>query len=446
MKRVTCVLVLVAVALALPAAVWGATPPPGEWLGRYVNTPDAAYKWEQGPVQQLDFGTVTDLVETTQVWHGITWRHLVRVITPKEVAYPGWMLLFITGGEGEPSPAKQQEDDGIGLAFARAMRAPVAILYTVPNQPLFGNLVEDAIISLTYENYIKDGDITWPLLFPMAKSAVRTMDTIQAWAKRAGRPINNFIVTGASKRGWTTWMTACTGDKRVKAIAPMVIDTVNFPAQFELSLVEWGKYSEQVVDYSEKGILNTNSQRSKDVWASVDPYTFRRQLTLPKLMILGANDPYWPTGALNMYWDGLVGPKYVIYAPNSGHGLDDRQRVFNTIGAYFRTIAGGGTMPQMSWTRKIDNGQLTLTITAPAATGARAWVVKAANTDFRPQKWESAPMTGANGTYTFTITKPADQNVAVFGEADFSQGGQPFTLSTQQAILGPPEVMKAANK
>ena len=46
-------------------------------------------------------------------------------------------------------------------------------------------------------------------------------------------------------------------------------------------------------------------------------------LKQPKLLLLGTNDRYWPLDALNVYWDGLPGDKYVTYVPNNGHGLKD---------------------------------------------------------------------------------------------------------------------------
>ena len=431
-------LVLVAVAVPLAAAGTAqATLPADQMLLRYVATPDPSFAWTKGPVQQSAQGTVSDLVVTSQTWRGITWRHLVRVFQPKEVAYPGWMALLIAGGSGEPKPGQARGDDALGFVFAREMKAPVAVLSQVPNQPLFGGMTEDAIISYTYQQFIRDGDPTWPLLFPMVKSAVRTMDALQAFSRQGGcPPVSKFMVMGASKRGWTTWLTSVVDKQRVKAIAPMVIDTLNFPAQFRRAVELWGHYSEQVTDYSDKGLTEVFDQpRGRTVWASVDPYTFRQQLVLPKLLVLGANDPYWPTDALNLYWDGLLAPKYVLYAPNSGHGLDDRERVISTICAFFRTVAGGKRMPAMSWERQVSGDQVTLTIKAPAAKGARAWVIKSDDLDFRPDKWESVPMTGSAGTFRVTLARPAGQNLAAYGEADFAADGKPYTLSTQNVIL-----------
>ncbi len=55
------------------------------------------------------------------------------------------------------------------------------------------------------------------------QSAVRAMDTITDYIyKKNGNNITEFIVAGASKRGWTTWTTGAV-DSRVIAIIPVVM-------------------------------------------------------------------------------------------------------------------------------------------------------------------------------------------------------------------------------
>ncbi|HEX5021540.1 MAG TPA: PhoPQ-activated protein PqaA family protein, partial [Candidatus Binatia bacterium] len=129
------------------------------------------------------------------------------------------MLLWVTGGGAGP------ESISLGLELARKIKAPVAFLFHIPNQPLLeGRLREDDLIAETFVRYLKSGDESWPLLLPMVKSVVKAMDVLHAFGKKEwSAPIDKFIIAGASKRGWTTWLTAAV-DKRVGAIAPVVID------------------------------------------------------------------------------------------------------------------------------------------------------------------------------------------------------------------------------
>ena len=82
----------------------------------------------------------------------------------------------------------------------------------------------------TCVKYRETKEASWPLPFPMVKGLVKSRDALQAFAKEEWKfDVKDFVITGASKRGWTSWLTAATGDKRVKAIAPLVIDTLNMP-------------------------------------------------------------------------------------------------------------------------------------------------------------------------------------------------------------------------
>src|SRR5262249_40523025 len=154
--------------------------------------------------------------------------------------------------------------------------------------------------------------------------------------------IKSFIISGGSKRGWTSWLTAA-ADGRVKAIAPLVIDTLSMMAQLEHQKKSFGEYSEMIHDYVERGLAPIpKTELGLKLWQMVDPYTYRDKLTLPKLLINGNNDPYWTVDALNLYWDGLKGSKYVTYVPNAGHDLreggkdGDRTKAVNALAAFAR--------------------------------------------------------------------------------------------------------------
>ena len=80
----------------------------------------------------------------------------------------------------------------------------------------------------------------------MVKSAVRAMDTVQAFIPTVppATRSTDFVVTGYSKRGWTTWLTAAVDD-RVKAIIPGVFDNLNQGPQMVHHYEVLGFFSER---------------------------------------------------------------------------------------------------------------------------------------------------------------------------------------------------------
>ena len=265
------------------------------------------------------------------------------------------------------------------------------MLPQVPNQPLLDGKTEDELIAETFVRYLQTKDENWPLLFPMVKSAVKAMDAVQAWSRENGKPVARFVVTGGSKRGWTTWLTGAVDD-RVIAIAPMVIVMLNLGPQGPNQLKVWGQYSEQIHDYVERGLMETvATPTGTNLWKMVDPFTYRQRLLKPKLLINGANDRYWTLDALDLYWNDLQGPKYLIELPNAGHDLKvNRDWATSGLGAFFHHVVLNRPMPQLTWDfAEGAGGDFHVTIrSSPAPQAARIWTARSENRDFRESKWE----------------------------------------------------------
>lgn len=363
-------------------------------LRDYVERPDPSYAYtlvsttESGPV------LLHTVQLTSQTWQGIVWQHWLTVIQPKDVPLADKALLFITGGKnGGEAPTISDGRDGMFLDVAVKTKSLVAILRQVPNQPLFDGMVEDQIIAYTFERFLKGEGDDWPLLLPMVKSAVRAMDTVQALAKvHLKQEINGFVVTGASKRGWTTWLTGAT-DARVVAIAPMVIDVLNMSVQMEQQLKSYGTYSEQIEDYSRRGIQDyQKTEEGKRLNAIVDPYAYRDTLTMPKLILLGTNDPYWTVDAANLYIHDLQGPTYLHYEANAGHGLGPG--AYPALLAFYQAVLSGKPLPQA----RMESGPSgSIHLVYDDAPTINIWVARSVTRDFRQTKWEKYPVTELGG-------------------------------------------------
>ena len=426
MKRLGSFLSVVVLALA---STW--TFPARGGLDEYLKKPDPAYAWTFEGTTTVPGATIHRLKLTSQVWQGITWTHGISIVEPTEITYPDAMLLFITGGKTGDGP--RSGDLAVGIAFAKVCRARVAVLPQVPNQPLLGGKFEDTLIAETFVRYLETKDEDWPLLFPMVKSAVRAMDAVQAFAKERKAPVERFVVTGASKRGWTTWLTGAV-DPRVKAIAPMVIPTLNFKAQNKHQLENFGKYSDQIDDYTARGLMEKlDTPEGTRLWHMVDPLSFRDRLTMPKLQINGTNDPYWTLDSMNLFWDDLKGPKYVVYLPNASHGLDQhRDYATYGVGAIFRNAIGGMPLPELSWKHgDADTGALQLSVTSnPAPKSALLWTATSDSLDFRKSKWSSIPLK-VGTSMAGEVARPAKGNVALFADLEYESEGLSYHLSTQ---------------
>ena len=367
---------------------------PENALQSYLNNGDKTYSWVVKDTMNLGEVTGYNLLLTSQKWREFTWRHQLTILVPKDNKNDG-ALLFITGGSNkneQPNWSKSKEDAIAFGMIAQKNKAIVAVLRQTPNQPFYGGLTEDALISHTLHNFQKDNDYSWPLLFPMTKSAVRGMDAVQEFAtKNLKHDVKRFVVSGASKRGWTTWLTGAM-DSRAVAIAPMVIDVLNMPKNLQYQIDSWNKFSEQIQDYVALGLTNTmTSPEGKAITQMIDPYSYRKKLTQPKMIFMGTNDEYWTVDAIKNYYDDIPGQNLIHYVPNAGHGLGDKRQALEGLSAFFGTTMLKQKYPICKWdvTTTKEGVKLSVKTTADALVDAIVWSADSDDKIFQDEKWES---------------------------------------------------------
>ena len=404
----------------------------------YVHEPDTSFAWKRIDQKKIKDATLTHLELISQNWRGHFWSHDLLIVRPTTSRQADIAMLFITDDSFNASDEK--EVDPFNEVAQRA-GAIVAILSKVPNQPLYDGRKEDALIAFTFDQYLKTGDPTWPLLFPMVKSAVRAMDTLQTFAQQEfNQTIERFVVSGASKRGWTSWLTAAV-DNRVVGIAPMVIDMLNMKAQLDWAEKMYGQQSDEIRDYTDLKLhqkLDDPPMQTLRGW--VDPYSYRRSYTMPKLLLLGTNDPYWVVDSLRHYWNDLPEPKLVFQTPNSGHDLGGGNDAWQTLAAWFQMIVDRRPLPKVDWQlRDGTNGAagLMVRVNQPVSK-IRLWTAHSTDRDFRDEKWTSYELEIQSGSNqaSVDVPKPAAGFTAFLAEVELTAPtGHSYKLSTQVQVI-----------
>jgi len=436
------------------AAFAGKSITPETALQAYLHNTDKSFKWEVQDKNKGEGVTLYRILFTSQVWREITWKHEMMIMVPDILKYND-ALLFITGGHNDKTvPSTHKWDEDLVTALSKVSKTNmtiVAIIWQVPNQPLYGDLTEDALISYTLHNYLNDHDFTWPLLFPMTKSAIRGMDVVQQFAKKQIKwKVNHFVLSGASKRGWTTWL-AGANDNRVKAIGPMVIDVLNMPVNIDYQKVVWGDYSVEIGDYVKLGIAQQlGTPGGNDLTKMIDPYSYRKSLTMPKMIFMGTNDPYWPADAVKNYIDSIPGNNHISYIPNAGHGLGDKKQAFATLSAFLGTTVTNGKYPICNYTVSEENRIITLKIksTPELLLDAVIWSTDSKDQDFRDEKWSGKSLNSANkAEITVTINIPEAGFKAFYVDLKYKAPfGDDFTQSTRMFVANDKSLLLKAAK
>ncbi|MBI2422585.1 MAG: PKD domain-containing protein [Candidatus Hydrogenedentes bacterium] len=447
--------------------------PENEVLRDFVYSCDPTYDWSLTSVSRETAFTTSRLSMTSGTWRGTQevneteWRHIVSVGEPLTVSSTTAML-FVSGGSFSSSPANID----LIKQIAQATQTVVALIQNVPSQPLiFANEVqgrtEDEIIAYSYDKYLDSfdagkTDMTWPALLPMTRSAVRAMDTVQDYLRtRANNPINidRFVVLGASKRGWTTWLTAA-ADPRVHAIAPLVIDVLNMEIQINHHFAAYGFYSDAIEDYVNAGVFERFGTPASDSLLSiVDPYAYRSRLTMPKLISNSSGDQFFLPDSSQFYYNQLPGENYLYFAPNTDHSLSGAAGSYTNTGTFSSLLAwynavvaptgqSTGTSfarPQFSWQFLGNNGLRVTTATTPI--DVKLWTAANPNTrDFRLETigavWTSTTLTAVNGSpnvFEGNVTVPTAGWRAFFIQLTFPSNdpalNTPYSFTTEVRVV-----------
>jgi PhoPQ-activated pathogenicity-related protein len=170
----------------------------------------------------------------------------------------------------------------------------------------------------------------------------------------------------------------------------------------------------------------------------VDPYAYRDRYTIPKLLLLGSNDPYWTVDSLRHYWADLPEPKLVCQTPNAGHDLGDGRQAGAALAAFYQMVADRQPLPAMTWTfTDSPEGAGAEVKVSPAAREFTLWTADSQDRDFRDEKWSAQPVDLLAGgrSAVVKVGRPATGFRAFLVEARLESGaGQEYRLSTEARV------------
>ncbi len=422
------------------------------------------------------------------------WHHWLHVVVPDDLDTSlDTAFLFIDGGSISSTVPTTTKDVVVDMALAT--HSICIDLRTVPNEPLTFtdepyNHTEDEIVAYTFDKFLETYDTSvsvaesWPSYLPMVNSAVRAMDAIQALVPGLTSDaveIDGFVVSGASKRGWTTELTTAV-DGRVKAMIPLVADLPNLVKQMEHQAdfyagLTWGyvedsagnRYSQELYDYlsytdapgNAAGGLTViermNTPIGGELLAIVDPFAYRDRETMdvPKYFVCGAGDEFFVPGSAEYYIHGLQaedhdgvgsdGSTYLSYVPNIGHNIDSSPQAVQSVTNFYAAVLAGDTLPTYDWT--IEDGGNTIRLNTPdTPTQVLLWqATNPSETDFRlygstTPYWSSTTLAGTGGEYVAHVSTPASGATAFMIEVHYNVGGKELIFSTSVSVVSPEPV------
>lgn len=442
-----CVPVLICAAPADDTARTGKTTTA---LDRYVARPDGSFSWKVAATEPGDGFTTFAIDLKSQTWRTeqdvdrTVWQHWLVVVRPEKVRRDTGFLI-IGGGRNGGDPPKSA--DPLVVQLAQATGSIVAELRQVPNQPLEFNgdgqrRVEDDLIAYTWNKFMTTGDETWPARLPMVKSAVRAMDAIQQFAASAdggGVKVEKFVVSGASKRGWTTWATAAV-DRRVAAIAPIVIDVLNVQTSMKHHHAAYGFWAPAVGDYVRHKIVDReDSPEYAALLAIEDPFSYRDRLTMPKYIINASGDQYFLPDSSQFYFDELPGEKHLRYVPNADHSLRGSDAREGLV-AFYEMVLANRPRPEFRWTFdkdgsiRVQSDEQPIEVRQWQASNpkARDFRLESIGQAFQSRKLEKQ----SDGSYVARIDTPSEGWTAFFVELTFDTGCKfPWKATTAVRVL-----------
>ena len=440
------------VAFALQVAPASANPKNA--LDAYVAKPDPAFSWKVA--RQISgegyHGAVLEMVSQTWLTEKEVdkpvWKHWLTVIVPDKLSHHQ-AFLYITGGDNtDPAPTKAPER---WARMAVETGSVVAELDDTPNQPLRFTedpkpRVEDEIIAYQQAKFVKDGNPLDLVRLPMVKSGTQAMTAVQQYlaSEAGGRlKVDGFVVSGGSKRAWTTWLVGAI-DRRVIAIVPIVINTLSLEASRRHQWEAMGYFSPAIKDYVDNGLVpgQIGSPGMAEIARIEDPLNYRDRpaMKMPKYVINAVGDQYFPPDNTRYSYHLLPQTERLRMIPNSRHSTAGTD-ISESITAFYDSVLNHRPLPDYSWLVRKDGAIVVRSAARPLE--VKLWQGNDPKArDFRvdtigDKAFTSTPLARRkDGAWVGKVATPPAGWTAYFVELTYPSGGKyDLKFTTEVSVI-----------
>ncbi|MGG2142783.1 PhoPQ-activated pathogenicity-related family protein [Symbiopectobacterium sp. RP] len=374
--------------------------------------------------------------------HPIKSQHALMVVN-NDINYPNGIIKANVHNEFSPDML---------ASIARTTKAVVISVSNIPNQYLtYGAdnkpLKEDDNVARSWSLFMDNPSLRTraSVHIPMATAVSQAIRVAKQELKAQG--ITRFIVTGASKRGWTSWLTFIT-DPDVDAVVPFVIDLLDTrTALTHMYRSYGGNWPIAFYPYYQQGVDKTiNTPEFQALMKIEDPMQYlaagqSAQFNKAKYIVNASGDDFYATDNARFYYDALPGEKSLRVVPNTNHnGI--LKYVERTLITFVNRFLKNKPLPQLTATLKDD--ALSVTFSEKPVTVKRWTANNPEARDFRyacDVHYQGTTVTlPSNGPVNLALNSQHTGWQATFVEATFKDG----FVATSRVYVTPDDVFPTA--
>eukprot|EP01080_Neovahlkampfia_damariscottae_P006148 gene6148-10155_t len=434
-------------------------------LEEYVNRADPSYSYKLHTEFAYIGGTGYLLNVTSQTWLSKeemshpTIRHWVVILKPTKLVHTKKPLMILVNGQ-----SKEQEPPtvvpNLFAPITALTNSIVVLVFQIPFQrvsfpnhgePKFRQ--EDDLIAYSWKLFMNTGKTDFVQQLPMVKSTVKCMEASKDFiTKNLNLPVEQFVVAGVSKLGWTTLLTAAVRPKEVAAIIPIVIPVLNLTETFDRIHSSYCKWPRALKDYEREGILSRyHTPVGQKLFDIVDPLNFKHILNMPKYFITATGDEFFIPDSTEHFFKQLQGESLLRNIPNTGHIMKDSDFLLNLV-SYYHSFINNVNRPNIKWENKFEETRGVLEVVVDQKPMAvRLWVAHNENArDFSlptiGQTWKSTLLKESSpGVYKAELRNPVKGYLSYLIELKYpSRTVSALTFTTSAFVIpnkfpcGPP--------